>query len=123
MQYVDGFVIPIAKKNLAAYRRMAKAAGKVWRDHGALEYRECAGEDLKGNMGVPFAKLAKAKPSETVIFSWVVYRSRKHRDQVNAKVMKDERIKKMMKSKPPFDDKRMSYGGFDVIVDMAGRRG
>jgi uncharacterized protein YbaA (DUF1428 family) len=117
--YVDGFVIPIPKKNLPAYRRMAKAAGKVWLDHGALEYRECAGDDLKGNMGIPFPKLAKTRPSETVIFSWVVYKSRKHRDQVNAKIMKDPRIIKMMKTKkPPFDDKRMSYGGFEVIVDM-----
>ena len=117
MRYVDGFVIPIPKKNVAAYRRMAKAAGKVWRELGALEYRECVGEDLKSNWGVPFTRLAKTKPGETVVFSWVVYKSRAQRDQVNAKIMKDPRIARMMKSKPPFDCKRMSYGGFEVIVE------
>lgn len=119
MPYVDGFVIPIPKKNLAAYRKMAKAACKVWMDHGALEYRECLGEDLNVKMGLPFSKLAKIKPGETVVFSWIVYKSRKHRDQVNAKVMKDPRIMAMMPDvkKSPFDHTRMSFGGFEVIVE------
>ena len=117
-RYVDGFVIPIPKKNVPAYKRMARAAGKVWRDHGALEYRECIGEDLGVKMGVPFTRQMKAKPSETVAFSWIVYRSRAHRDSVNAKVMKDPRLQRMMKAKPPFDMERMVYGGFEVLVDM-----
>jgi uncharacterized protein YbaA (DUF1428 family) len=118
MAYADGFVLVVPKKNLAAYKSMAAKAGKVWKEHGAIEYRECAGEDLKVKMGLPFPKLTKAKPSETVVFSWIVYKSRAHRDAVNAKVMKDVRIAKMMKGKPPFDVKRMAYGGFKVIVDM-----
>ena len=119
MSYVDGFVIPIPRKNLAAYKKMAKAAGKVWMDLGAVQYFEAVGEDLKWTHGVTFTKLAKTKPSETVVFSWILYKSRKHRDQVNAKVMKDPRIKKMMdpKKKPPFDVKKMAYGGFSVIVE------
>jgi uncharacterized protein YbaA (DUF1428 family) len=120
MTYVDGFVLPVPKKNLAAYKRMAAQAGKVWREHGAVDYKECVGEDLtvKTGMGIPFTKLAKIKPSETVVFSYIAYKSRKHRDAVNKKVMKDPRIAKMMKMKSmPFDVKRMAYGGFDVIVD------
>ena len=118
-KYVDGFVIPIAKKNLASYVQMARAAGKVWMEYGALEYRECAGQDLKIRHGVPFPRLAKARAGETVLFSWIVYKSRKHRDSVNQKVMKDPRIREMMKGqKMPFDVKRMSYGGFDVAVDF-----
>lgn len=116
--YVDGFVIPIPKKNIAAYRRMAKAASKVWLDHGALEFRECVGDDLNIQQVVSFLKLAKAKKSETVLFSWIVYKSRKDRDRVNAKVMKDKRMDAMMKNKKmPFDVKRMAYGGFKAIVD------
>jgi uncharacterized protein YbaA (DUF1428 family) len=119
MAYVDGFVIPIAKKNVPAYRKMAAQAGKIWMEHGAVSYFEAVGDDLKSEMGLPFPKLTKAKPSETVMFSWITYKSRKHRDQVNAKVMKDPRIAKMMdpKKKPPFDVKRMAYGGFKVIVE------
>jgi uncharacterized protein YbaA (DUF1428 family) len=118
MAYVDGFVIPLPKKNLASYKRMAAAAGKIWREHGALEYRECVGEDLKASFGMPFPKLAKTKAGETVVFSWIVYRNRAHRDKVNAKVMKDPRIAAMMhEKKPPFDVKRMAYGGFDLIVN------
>jgi uncharacterized protein YbaA (DUF1428 family) len=118
-RYADGFVLVVPKKNLVAYRRMAAAAGKVWHEHGALEYRECVGEDLKIKMGMPFPRLAKAKPTETVVFSWIVYKSRAHRDRVNAKVMKDPRITEMMKGKEmPFDMKRMSYGGFEVMVDI-----
>lgn len=118
MSYVDGFVMPVPKKNLAAYKRMASKAGKIWRELGAIEYRECVGDDLKTKMGVSFPKLAKIKAGETVVFSWIVYKSKAHRDQVNAKVMKDPRIAKMMDGKAmPFDVKRMSYGGFKVIVD------
>lgn len=117
MRYADGFVIPIPKKNVETYRRIAKAAGKIWRDHGALEYRECVGEDLKVKMGLPFTRLAKIKTGETVVFSWIVYKSRAHRDRVNAKVMKDPRMAKMMKMPMPFDVKRMAYGGFEIMVD------
>ncbi|WHZ16062.1 MAG: Protein of unknown function DUF1428 [Nitrospira sp.] len=118
MRYVDGFVIPVPKKNLQAYIRMAKKACKIWREHGALEYRECVGDDLKVKVGLPFLRLTKLKPGETVVFSWIVYRSRAHRDRVNAKVMKDPRIKAMGDfSSMPFDVKRMSYGGFKIIVD------
>jgi uncharacterized protein YbaA (DUF1428 family) len=106
------------KKNVENYRRMAKAAGKIWRDHGALEYRECVGEDLKVKMGLPFTRLAKVKTGETVVFSWIVYKSRAHRDRVNAKVMKDPRMAKMMKMPMPFDVKRMAYGGFEILVDL-----
>lgn len=123
MKYVDGFVIPILKKNVASYRRMAQSAGRIWRQYGALEFRECVGDDLKIKMGMPFSRMAKLKRGETVAFSWIVYKSRTHRDRVNAKVMKDPRIKNMMKGKKmPFDVKRMSYGGFKTIVDLAGRR-
>ncbi len=115
-RYVDGFVIPMPKKKLAAYRRMAKKAGKVWREHGALEYVETVGNDLKSKWGFP--KLAKPRPGETIVFSWIVYKSRAHRDQVNKKVMKDPRIEPMMDPKAmPFDMKRMAYGGFEVIVE------
>ncbi len=118
MRYVDGFVLPVPKRNLEAYRRMAKAASKVWRDHGALEYRECAGDDLKVKMGIPFPRTVRVKPGETVVFAWIVYKSRGHRDRVNAKVMKDPRIKKMMDMKSaPFDFKRMAYGGFKTFVE------
>lgn len=121
MAYVDGFVIPLPKKNVKAYQRMSKAAGKVWMKHGALEYRECVGDDLKSKMGVSFPKLARTKTGEAVLFSWIVYRSRRHRDSVNAKVMKDKKIAAMMnemKGKHPFDPKRMTYGGFKTIVDL-----
>ncbi len=118
MRYVDGFLLPLPKKNLAAYRRMASKAGRIWREHGALEYRECVGEDLAVKYGLPFPRLMKTRPGETVVFAWIVYRSRAHRDRVNAKVMKDPRLGGMMGSTPmPFDVKRMGYGGFEVIVD------
>jgi uncharacterized protein YbaA (DUF1428 family) len=118
MKYVDGFVLPVPKKNLQAYRRISQRAGKVWRKHGALEYRECAGDDMNVKFGLPFPKLAKSKPGETVLFSWIVFKSRKHRDRVNAKVMKDPQLLKMMKSESmPFDMKRMAYGGFRVFVE------
>ena len=117
--YVDGFVIPIPRKNVTAYRRIAEKAGKIWRELGALEYRECVGDDLnvKG-MGASFPRQMKVKKGETVAFSWIVYRSKAHRDSVNAKVIKDPRIAKMMTGKDqPFDMKRMLYGGFKVLVD------
>ncbi len=117
MKYVDGFVVPVPTKNMEVYRRIARQAGKVWKEHGALEYRECVGDDLKLKMGLPFAETVKARRNETVLFSWIVYKSRAHRDAVNAKVMKDPRIAKMMKGAVPFDVNRMAYGGFKVIVD------
>jgi uncharacterized protein YbaA (DUF1428 family) len=118
MRYVDGYVLPVPKKNLQAYRRMAHKAGTIWREHGALEYRECAGDDFKVKFGVPFLRLAKAKAGETVVFSWIVFKSRGHRDRVNAKVMKDPRITGMCDPKSmPFDVKRMAWGGFKVLVD------
>jgi len=118
MPYVDGFVLAVPKKNIPTYRRLATLAGKVWREHGALEYRECVGEDLQTKCGIPFRRLIKAKPSETVLFSYIVYKSRAHRDRVNAKVMKDPRLAEMCGSDDmPFDIKRMAYGGFKVLVE------
>jgi len=117
MRYVDGFVIPMPKRNLKAYRRMAQKAGKVWRELGALEYRECVGDDLATKWADTFPRMARLRRGETVVFSWIVYKSRAHRDQVNAKVMKDPRIAKMTTPPMPFDVKRMCYGGFKVLVD------
>jgi uncharacterized protein YbaA (DUF1428 family) len=120
MRYVDGFVLAVPKKNLRSYRSMAQKAGKVWRGHGALQFRECAADDLAVKMGVPFTRLLKLKRGETALFSFIVFKSRAHRDKVNAKVMKDPRLAKMMSPKAPmpFDIKRMSYGGFKTIVDL-----
>jgi len=119
MAYVDGFLLPVPKKNLEAYTRMSRRAGKVWREHGALDYKECAGDDLNVKGMVPFPRSIKLKPGETVVFSWIVFKSRAHRDRVNARVMKDPRLASMMDSKAmPFDVKRMVYGGFRVIVDL-----
>ncbi len=115
--YVDGYVIPLPKKSVNAYRREAQKAGKIWRDHGALEFREWVGDDLNVKMGLPFPRGIKVKPGETVIFSWIVYKSRAHRDSVNKKVMKDPRLVKMMDQPMPFDAKRMLYGGFKTIVE------
>lgn len=118
MAYVDGFVLPVPKKNLRAYARMARQAGKVWREHGAIDFKECVGDDLNVKMGVPFPRQVKVKPGETVLFSYIVFKSRAHRDRVNAKVLKDPRIAAMMDEKSmPFDAKRMVYGGFKVLVD------
>jgi uncharacterized protein YbaA (DUF1428 family) len=117
MSYVDGYVLPIAKKNLPAYRRVAQKAAKIWREHGALEYRECVGDDLNVKWGVPFPRRMKARPGETVVFAWIIFKSRKHRDSVNARVMKDARLAKMMdEAAMPFDTRRMVYGGFKTIV-------
>lgn len=117
MPYVDGFVIAVPKKNLAAYRRISRKAGKIWREHGALEYRECVGDDLAIRFGLPFPRLARLRPGETVVFSWIVYKSRAQRDRINKKVMADPRLK-MDKTEMPFDVKRMSWGGFKTIVDL-----
>jgi uncharacterized protein YbaA (DUF1428 family) len=116
MAYVDGFVLPIPKKKIDAYKKLAKMASKIWKEHGALDYYEAVGEDLKPPFGVPFPKIAKAKKDETVVFAWIVYKSRKHRDAVNKKVMKDPRMNCMDPKDMPFDCKRMTYGGFNIIV-------
>jgi uncharacterized protein YbaA (DUF1428 family) len=117
MSYVDGFVVPVPIKNLAAYRRMARKAGKVWRDHGALDYRECVADDVKPGKHTSFPQSVKLKAGETVVFSWIVYKSRAQRDRVNAKAMADPRLADMMDPKKmPFDGKRMFWGGFKVFV-------
>ena len=118
MSYVDGFVVPVPRKKLQDYRRMSQKAGKVWKDHGALQYVEAAGDDLDVKFGMSFSKMMKLKPGETVVFAWIVFKSRSHRDKVNAKVMKDPRLAGMMdEKKMPFDVKRMVYGGFRFIVN------
>jgi uncharacterized protein YbaA (DUF1428 family) len=118
--YVDGFLLPVPEKNLKAYRTMAQKAGKVWRDHGALQYIEAVGDDLDNKFGASFGKTIKLKPGETVVFSFIGFKSRAHRDQVNKKVMADPRLHKMLKKGEPmpFEMKRMAYGGFKVIVDV-----
>ncbi|OGA09601.1 MAG: RNA signal recognition particle [Betaproteobacteria bacterium RIFCSPHIGHO2_12_FULL_69_13] len=119
MSYVDGFVVPVPKRKLEAYRSMARKAGKIWREHGALEYIECVADDVKPGKRTSFPQAVKLKPGEAVWFSWIVYKSRKHRDRVNAKVMKDKRMAPMMDPKSfPFDGKRMFWGGFKVMVDL-----
>jgi uncharacterized protein YbaA (DUF1428 family) len=118
-QYVDGFVLPVAKKNLAAYRRMARRAGKVWMEHGAIQYTECVADDVKPGKVTSFPQSVKLKDEEIVVFSWIVYKSRKHRDSVNAKVMADPRLADMMNPKTlPFDGRRMFWGGFKSIVEF-----
>jgi uncharacterized protein YbaA (DUF1428 family) len=117
--YVDGFVIPVPRRSIAAYRRIARRAGKVWREHGALEYRECIADDVKPGKQTSFPQSVKLKANEMVWFSWITFKSRRHRDQVNARVMKDPRLASMMDAaKMPFDGKRMIYGGFKVVVDV-----
>jgi uncharacterized protein YbaA (DUF1428 family) len=119
MGYVDGFVVPVPRKNLPAYRRMARTAGKVWKEHGALEYIECVADDVKPGKHTSFPQSVKLKPGETVVFAYIVYQSRAHRDRVNAKVMKDPRLASMMDPKAlPFDGKRMFWGGFKVLVNI-----
>ena len=116
--YVDGFVVPVPKNKLAAYRAIARKAGKIWREHGALDFVECVADDVKVGKVTSFPRSIKRKPGETVVFSWIVYKSRKHRDSVNGKVMKDPWIKKGMDmNNMPFDAKRMIYGGFKVLVE------
>jgi uncharacterized protein YbaA (DUF1428 family) len=117
MSYVDGFVVPVPIKNLAAYRRMARKCGKVWREHGAIDYNECVADDVKPGKRTSFPQSVKLKAGETVVFSWIVYKSRAHRDRVNAKAMVDPRLADMMDAKKmPFDGKRMFWGGFKVFV-------
>ncbi|MGH6619312.1 MAG: DUF1428 domain-containing protein [Alphaproteobacteria bacterium] len=119
MPYVDGYVLPVPKKNIPQYRSLARKAGKIWREHGALEYRECVGDDLGVKMVTSFPRNLKLKRGETVVFAWVVFKSRAHRDRVNAKVMKDPRLAASMGSKSvPFEMKRMVYGGFKILVDV-----
>ena len=119
MSYVDGFVVPVPTKNLAAYRRMARKAGKVWRDHGAVDYKECVADDVKPGKHTSFPQSVKLKAGETVVFSWIVYKSRAQRDRVNAKAMADPRLAEMMDPKKmPFDGKRMFFGGFKVFVSV-----
>ena len=117
MSYVDGFVLPVPKKNLKAYQQMAKVASKVWMDHGALSYQEAVGDDLNVKMGLPFPRLLKPKAGEVIVFAFITYRSRAHRDRVNKKVMADPRLKASMEGKAmPFDFKRMVWGGFKGLV-------
>ncbi|MBA3568680.1 MAG: DUF1428 domain-containing protein [Pyrinomonadaceae bacterium] len=119
MRYVDGFVLPVPEKNLQLYRSIAQKAGKIWLEHGALQYVEAAADDLNVKFGISFTRTIKPKPGETVVISFIVFNSRAHRDRVNAKVMKDSRMKKMMEKGPmPFDVKRMVYGGFKMLVDL-----
>src|SRR5215471_7992547 len=118
MKYVDGFIVPVPKKNLKAYAKLARLASKVWMEHGALEFREYVADDVKVGKWTSFPRSVKLKSGETVVFSWVVYKSRAHRDRVNAKMMKDPRLAKMMNPKAmPFDGKRMIFGGFKLLLD------
>ena len=117
--YVDGFVVPVPAKNLEAYRRLAEKSGRIWLEHGALQFCECAADDVKPGKVTSFPRSVKLKPNEVVVFSWIVFKSRAQRDEINAKVMKDPRLARMMDPKKlPFDAKRMIYGGFNVSVDV-----
>ncbi len=119
MSYVDGFIVPVPKKNMAAYKSMSKKAGKVWKDHGAIDYHECVADDVKVGKWTSFPRSVKLKKNETVVFSWITYKSRKHRDAVMKKVMADKRLAEMMNPKEmPFDTKRMIFGGFKSFIDM-----
>ena len=119
MRYVDGFVVPVPENKLPAYKSMAQKAGKIWKEYGALEYIEAVGDDLENTWGVPFTKAVKLKPGEVPFFSFIVYKSRAHRDKVNKQIMNDPRIESMMEGKEmPFEVKRMVYGGFKVMVDL-----
>lgn len=117
MSYVDGYVLPVPKDKIQAYRRLAKKAGQIWREYGALEYRECVGDDLDVKNQVPFPQSIGALPNETIIFAWIVFKSKAHRDRVNAKVMQDPRLANMRPEAMPFDCKRMLYGGFKMLVE------
>jgi uncharacterized protein YbaA (DUF1428 family) len=118
MAYVDGFVLPIPRDNLEKYREFATAAGKVWKEYGALAFHECVADDVKPGETTSFPQAVKLEPNEVVVFSWIVYKSREHRDDVNAKVMKDPRVSSMGPDQMPFDGKRMIYGGFKSIVEL-----
>jgi uncharacterized protein YbaA (DUF1428 family) len=119
--YVDGFLVPVPKKNVQIYRKFAKKAGKVWMEYGALSYVECIADDVKPGKVTSFPQSVKLKPNETVVFSWITYKSRAHRDRVNKQVMKDERVAAMGPDKMPFDGKRMMWGGCKTIVEMQER--
>ena len=116
--YVDGFVLPVPKESFAKYKKMASLGRKVWKEHGALDYKECIADDVKKGKWTSFPRSVKLKPTETVMFSYIVYKSRKDRDRINAKVMKDNRIAGMDMKDMPFDGRRMIYGGFNVLVDV-----
>ena len=119
MSYVDGIVVPVPKRNLAAYRRMATKSGKIWREHGALRYFECVADDVKPGKYTSFPQSVKLKRGEVVVFSWILYKSRQQRDRVMAKVMNDPRLRSMMNPKAlPFDGRRMFWGGFKPIVEL-----
>jgi uncharacterized protein YbaA (DUF1428 family) len=119
MAYVDGFIVAVPKKNIPAYKKLSQLCGKVWREHGALDYREWVADDVKIGKWTSFPRAVKKKPNETVVFAWITYKSRKARDKVNAKVMNDPRLKVMMDaSNAPFDAKRMIYGGFESLVKV-----
>jgi uncharacterized protein YbaA (DUF1428 family) len=122
MPYVDGFVLPLPKRNIKAYRRLSTKAGKIWREHGAVDYWECVADDVKPGKVTSFPRSVKLKSGETVLFSWIVFKSRAHRDQVNAKVIADPRLAEMMDGKmAPFDAQRMIYGGFKALVRLPQR--
>jgi uncharacterized protein YbaA (DUF1428 family) len=116
MAYVDGFIVPVPKRKLDAYRKLATLASKMWREHGALEYIECIADDVKPGKWTSFPRSVKLKPDETVVFAWIVYKSRAQRDKVNAKVMKDPRMAGMNPKTLPFDGKRMIFGGFKTFL-------
>jgi uncharacterized protein YbaA (DUF1428 family) len=120
MPYVDGFIVPVPKKNLQAYVRLSKKSGRIWREHGALDYREWVAEDVKVGKRTSFPRSVKLKPDETVVFAWITYKSRAQRDKINARVMADPRLQSMFgeNSRPPFDGKRMIYGGFESLVKV-----
>ena len=119
MAYVDGFIVPVPKKNLAAYKKIALKCGKIWKEHGAIDYHECVAEDVKVGKWTSFPRSVKLKKNETVVFSWITYKSRKHRDAVMKKVMTDKRLADMMKpGSMPFDTKRMIFGGFKSFIDL-----
>ena len=119
MSYVDGFVLAVPEKNLAAYRAMSRKAGKIWVEYGALSYIECAGDDVPAGKRTSFPQAVKLKKGEVVVFSWIVYKSRAQRDRINKQVMDDPRLASMMDPKAlPFDGKRMIFGGFKTIVQL-----
>lgn len=118
MPYVDGFLLSVTKTKLAAYRKMARSGGKIWKEHGALEYRECVLDDPRSGPMRPFPVVARAKRGEVVVFSWIVFRSKAHRNRVNARVMKDSRMDAFAGLPMPFDMRRMAYGGFRILVDL-----
>jgi uncharacterized protein YbaA (DUF1428 family) len=118
MSYVDGFVVPVPRKNLAAYRKLARKAGKLWMAYGALEYVECMADDLKPGKTTSFPQAVKLKADEVVVFSWIVFKSRAHRDKVNTQVMADPYFASMNPQSMPFDGKRMFWGGFKPIVSL-----